>query len=122
MTTTITADDASGTTTPLLVLGYDTARQSRNIVHDLIGGGIAVALIAPRPRSGVLELLYSVEADAWAALALHARETTFTLVDTDVPDVNMSYLLNGTADLGLSLDQDTRKVWVLAVPYQEIVP
>jgi hypothetical protein len=123
MTTTITANDSTGdSTTPELVTGYQTARASRNVVHDLIGGGIAVSLIAPRPRAGQLELLYPLEADGWAALALHARETSFDLVDDDVPDVSMSYVVDGSADLQLTLDDDTRRVWLLAVPYQEVTP
>lgn len=108
----------TGTTSPQLVLGYDTARAGRNIVHDLIGGGIAVALIKPRLRSGRLELLYPVEADAWACLALHGLETTFQLTDTDVPAIGMRYVLDG--EIELRLDEQTQAVWIVTVPYQEV--
>lgn len=121
MSATITANDTTGDqTTPTLILGYESDRESRNIIHDLIGGGIAVSLIAPRPRSGTITLFYPTEADAFAALELHSRETTFTLVDTDVPAVGMTYVLDGSVTI--ALDDTTRVPWTLAVAYQEIEP
>lgn len=120
MTTTITATASTATTTPVVVNGYQTSRQSQNIVHDLISGGIAVALIAPRPRSGTLRLVYETEADAFAALALHEAEDSFTLTDTDVSSVNMTYVLAPGGTLSLALDEETLTVWVLEVPYQEV--
>lgn len=120
MTATITAAGA-GTTTPILVLGYETKREGRNIVHDLLGGGIAVALVAPRPRSGALELLYESETLAAACVALHSLETTFTLADTDRPSIAMAYVV-GPGGVGLALDDETREMWIVTVEYQEIEP
>lgn len=119
MTTLITAA-AGGSTSPLLIVGYGTGRPGRNIIHDLIGGGIAAALIAPRPRAGVLELLYDSEASAFAALALHSLETTFTLQSTDRPAVGMHYVIADGAEPRLDLDPETLRMWVHRVPYQEI--
>ncbi len=119
MSTLITASGTGSTTSPELVLGYDTARESRNIVHDLISGDIAVTLIAPRPRSGTLELLYFDEAAAFAGLALHEQETTFTLDDDDSAGVSMTYVVSGSG-IRLTLDDETRDAWVLSVGYQEV--
>lgn len=116
--TTITRVSDSATSSPDLVLGYATTRRSRNVIHDLIGGGIAVTLVATAPRSGTLELFYIDEAAAWAALELHTLADTFTLADTDRPDVGMTYVLSG--DVGLSLDEQTRDHWVVTVDYQEV--
>lgn len=118
MTTTITATSTEATTIPLLVLGYQTAYEGRNIVHDMLGGGIAVALIAPRPRSGALELLYESEADAWAAVAMHRTETTFTLTDTDHDEIGMTYVLAG--GVSAALEDQTRDLWIVTVSYQEV--
>lgn len=119
MVSLITANDGTtNTTSPLVVLGYQTARESQNIVHDLIGGGIAVTLIRPRPRKGTLELGYLLEADAAAALALHARETTFTLTDSDRASVTMTYVVDGS--ISLELFDETRDRWVVSVDYQEV--
>jgi hypothetical protein len=119
MTTTITAA-SGGSTSPLLILGYGTGRPGRNIIHDLIGGGIAAVLIAPRPRAGTLELLYESEAEAFAALDLHCSETTFTLTSTDRPAVDMTYVIADGSEPRLDLDPETLRMWVHRVPYQEI--
>ena len=48
MTAIITAADGSGTTTPISILSpWESTRASRNVVHDLTGGGIAVSLVSP---------------------------------------------------------------------------
>ncbi|WP_433586364.1 hypothetical protein [Microbacterium hydrocarbonoxydans] len=119
MASLITVNDGTGaTSSPALVLGYKTSRQSQNIVHDIIGGGIAVTLIRPRPRAGTLELFYLTEAAAFDALAKHARESTFTLTDTERPSVNMTYATEGAIDL--ALDDQGRKRWIVSVGYQEV--
>jgi len=119
MASLITVNDGSSDTiSPVLVLGYETERESQNIVHDIIGGGIGVTLIRPRPRSGTLNLLFTEEADAKDALDTLSRETTFTLSDTDRSTIAMTFVANGR--IGLVLDSETRDTWEVAVDYQEV--
>jgi hypothetical protein len=121
MTATIAATDGSGTTTPMMVLSpWETRRTSRNTVHNLTGGGIAVSLVAPQPRSGTMSLLYPDEASAFACLELHAHETAFTLTETDRPHVSMTYVLDG--DASVELDPATRELFTVTISYQEVVP
>ena len=123
MSVTITA--SAGTpafTTPAMVLGYETARESGNRVHTLIDGAIAVVLTPAKPRQGTLRLFYPAEADAFEALALHARAATFTLVGTDRTPVHMSYVVADGGRVALELDDTTRNAFVVAVDYQELVP
>ncbi len=120
MTATITATATDETVNPDLILGYITYRNSRNVVHDLLDGGIGVVFTAPRPRSGTLELLFEDETAAFEALALHEQESTFVLSSTERDVVDMTYVL-GEGQLGLSLDDQTRTAWVLSVPYQEVI-
>lgn len=118
MSTIITAEGISAFTEPIMVTGYEATRQGRNTTTDLIGGGILVALRAPRPRSGTLELLYDDEAAAFAAVELHATETTFTLTDTARDGVGMTYTA-GTSRI--SLEDQTRAVWLVSVEFQEVI-
>lgn len=119
MASLITVNDGtSDTISPVLVLGYETERESQNIVHDIIGGGIGVTLIRPRPRSGTLGLLFSAESDAKDALDAFARETSFTLSDTDRSTVAMTFVTAGK--VALSLDETTRDNWEVSVDYQEV--
>lgn len=120
MVNTITVYSTGAVITPDLVLGYETARSSRNIVHQIIGGGIAVSVIAPNPRSGVLSLFFSSETSAFAALNQHATETTFSLVSTDRTPINMTYVVDG--DVSLALEDGTRNLWIVDVGYQEVIP
>lgn len=119
MTATISAGDGSGTTSPITVLSpYAAAYASRNVIHDLIGGGIAVSLVQPRPRSGILSLLYGTEADAIAGAQLHRAETTFTLTEDEPASISMSYVIDG--DVEVALDDETLTVWIVSVGFQEV--
>lgn len=115
---TFTADNAAGATTPELVLGYAGTRESRNIVHSLISGGVAVSLIAPAGRSGEFQLLYETEADAFDALDLFAEETSFTITGGEIPAVEFTFVV--TDSTMVELDDDTRAVWVVTLGYQEV--
>jgi hypothetical protein len=118
MSATITATNGAGTTAPITVLSpWSTAWRGRNVIHDLIGGDIAVALVAPRPRAGSMELLYTDEAEAFACAQLHREETTFALSETERPYVSMVYVVDG--EVTVSLDAATLDAWVVRIGYQE---
>lgn len=118
MSNVITRTSDSATTTPVLVVGYRTERQSRNVVHNLIGGDIAVTLVDPRPRSGELVLLYDNETDAWAGYNLHGAAAVFTLASDEVASVDMAYVIDGT--VAIALDDQSQAVWLVTVGYQEV--
>ena len=116
--TTITA--ATGpTTTPILVNGYQARIEFGTIVQRVLGGGIAVGLVDPDPRSGDLELLYANETDADACVQMHRVKTTFTLTDDDLSTIGMVYVVTG---LSPALENETRQLWTVRVSYQEIIP
>ena len=119
MTALITATTGGATTSPLLVLGYEATAESQNVVHQLIGGGIAVTLAEANPRTGTLHLLYADEALAFACLALHRAATTFTLTGTSRTPLHMMYAVNGRVGLTLA---ENRKHWTVTVVFQEVLP
>ncbi|HWO51561.1 MAG TPA: hypothetical protein VNN23_08190 [Ornithinibacter sp.] len=121
MTSTISAGNGTGTTTPLTVLSpYSASWASRNVIHALIGGGIAVSLVTPDPRRGVLELLYGTAAEAYQAIALHREETAFTLIEDDPSHISMTYVVDG--ELSVRLDPETLILWIASIGFQEVVP
>ena len=121
MTTTITASTGTPTTsTPTLVLGYETTRAGANITHELISGDLAVVLRPGRLRSGTLRLFYPSESAAFGAMDMHARRATFTLNDTDRAPVNMTYVVTDGGRVALTLDDETRTVWTVMVDFQEV--
>lgn len=121
MTTVITASTGSpSTTTPTLVLGYEAARASGNRVHSLIGGGVAAVLALGNPRKGTLRLFYPSRPAAFEALSMHVRAATFALTDTDLGQVEMTYVLAEGGSTSIALDDVTRNAWVVSVDFQEV--
>jgi hypothetical protein len=109
-----------GTTiTPLLVTGYDTSRDSANIVHWIIGREDPdVTLRRAKLRRGTLNMLFATEAQAASCENVHTDPEVFVFADTDLPSIGMRYVVNGPITRGL--DPETRELWLVTVAYQEI--
>lgn len=110
-------------TAPELVLGWSHTNTAPSIFQDIIGGGVAVTAGRPRPRSGTLRLFYMVESSAVLALQMFLGGGTFAVADLAEPGSwkEMLFVL-GEAGCQLTLDELTRKRWILEVDYQELQP
>jgi len=116
---TITCGESS--VSPTLVLGYRSTRPARNLVHSIIDRADPDVTLKPAGlRTGTMQLFHLTLATALACEALHALEGVCTLEDTDLPELDMSYIAAG--DITLELDPDTRKRWVVSLEYQEVTP
>jgi hypothetical protein len=119
MATTIT--NGVDTITPTLVNGYRSGRPSRNVEHDILDRADPDVSLQPAgTRKGTLELVFDTEADAVAAETLHAGISTWLLGNTDHASVDMAYVLAAGGEVELELD-DTRKAWVVRVPFREVL-
>lgn len=118
MTHTITALNGAGSTSPLAVAGYDTARRSRNVIHDLLDGSIGVSFIKPRGRNSDLVTVYTDRAQAFAAYDLLAEESAFTYVNTELAELSMTFVLDGSLDI--DQDDDDQSIWYVRIGYQEV--
>lgn len=119
MTVTITA--GASTITPELALGYSASTESRNVTHAIIGRADPdVSLAADTLRKGTLELFFATAESAWDAFSVHSTEGIFVLVDTDIPQANMTYARDGA--MRIVLDPQTLRRWLLTVGYQEVAP
>lgn len=119
MTTTITAQDGTADTTiPLVMVGFAPTAESGNIIHNLIAPGtIAVTLAGDYPRSGSFRLVYDNDTDAEVARLLLGRSTWFTVVDTDRPVVDMTFVRAG--QITTAVHDEILNVWEFEVGYQE---
>lgn len=118
MTTTIFA--GATTITPSLVLGYETASESGNRIHQIIGAqDPAVTLGSEGMRSGTLKMIYPTQALAWAARSFLKTSNIFTLASTDETVIGMRFVRDGA--MTIELDEDTLSTWILTIDYHEVV-
>lgn len=117
MPVTITTSTGQ-TLTPELILGYEFGSDTNNVLHKIIDGDPVVTLREAAPRDGDLEFLFVDEAAALNCEKQHKRAATFTLLDTDRPALTMRYFVKDRVEV--ALDDDTRAVWVVKIPFQEL--
>lgn len=118
MSITITGGNAA--TTPLDCLTAEQRRPARTLVHEPIGRADApdYTLRPAGLRTGTLELFYAVEADAYAAEAMHRAPAAFTYTDTVTPAKNMRYVV---ADGDLAVRREVPYArWIVSVPFKEV--
>jgi hypothetical protein len=109
----------SGSSTPALVLGWESRQESRNIVHPIVGiSNPDVTLRPANLRTGTLHLFYMDEASAESIRAAHTAGVVFSLSSDDVDSIDMSYVVDG--EIGTRLDDQTRIRWIVDVDFQEV--
>lgn len=106
--------------TPILVTGYDAAQDTRTIRHDIIGRASADYSLNPAgPRTGTLEMLFDREDVAEQARVAHMQVAIWSLYDPDRWTLPRAYVVQG-GQLGHVLEDSTRNVWLIRVPYAEV--
>jgi hypothetical protein len=104
----------------LLVEGYDVAVPSRNIVRSQMeSADVTIIYRAPEARKGTLILLFGTAAAAHTAAALLVTGFTFTLT-ADETAATMTFAVP-EGDLRPELDRETRRYWLLQVPFHEVI-
>jgi hypothetical protein len=120
MSTVITS--GSETIEPTIIDGYSSGRESRNIVHPILGRSEPDVTLRPANlRTGTLTLGFegpTSEIDSLEAETLHATGGVFAVVSTDRGTVEMSYVVNG--QISRTLEDETRDAWLVTVDYQEV--
>lgn len=118
--TTIT--HAGGVIIPTIQDGYSASIPMRTLVHDILGRRDSDVTFRPAGmRAGTLPLVFADRSAAWAAAGILARGEVFTLTDPDVPEIGMAFVV-ADGDLQPQLDDETRDVWLLDVPFREVLP
>lgn len=118
MSTTVT--DGSTTISPILRLDRSNVYETRNKVHELLAGGVAVTFGGQPLRSGTLSLLFASETAAQACLQMHLNGYVMQVADTSAPTLDMTYVVAG--NLGAEKVEDTTDAWLVNVDVQEVQP
>ena len=122
MSTSIT--HSSGTITPELINGYQASRTTRSIVHDILNRSSPdITLRAAGLRRGQFRCLFREQADALTAYAALSIPQVLTIADPEVPAINMTFVVGPDGeDLDIELDDETRDLWWIVVPFVEVTP
>lgn len=122
MVTTQILAGAAGSIAPQIVLGVDTEREARNIVHPILGSALSDVSLRPASlRKGILTLGFfgpTADADSLSALDIHAGGNVLTLVSIDRPSSGMTYVCTGR--VSRQLEDQTRDAWIVTVEYEEV--
>lgn len=110
------------TITPELVDGFEASRPAGNIVHDIMDRSDPdVTLRAAGLRRGAFKCLFPDQTVALAAYAEISEPQLFQIIDPDVPAIGMTFIVGPAgSDIRLTLDDETRSVWWLEVPFVEV--
>lgn len=115
-----TISDGSTTITPTLRLNASDSYASRNIVHELLGGGVAITFGGEPKRTGTLDLYFNSETSANTAYAFLKNGYVFQLADTDAPTLNMNFVIAG--NISREWNTDTLNSWLISFDFQEVQP
>jgi len=115
----ITISDGTDTFSPILVTGYESASETRNIAHTIIGRPDPdYYLGGESSRTGTLSFMLPSSAALDVAAAILAGASVFTLVDSVVPEVDMTFVRDGSMRRRRGR---TRGSWMLEVGFREVV-
>lgn len=113
---------SGGKIAPEVVNGFEASRSARSLVHTILGRPDPDITFRPAGlRKGTLSLVFANGAAAASAEAALVVPRVFTLVDADVPNVGMSFVV-AEGDVESALDLDTQTVWIVRVPFHEVTP
>jgi hypothetical protein len=114
-----TISNGTVTITPLAVNGYESARESANVIHQIVGTTTpSVTLRGTGLRHGTLECHMGADrslTSTFEAVLSFASVLTFT--STIQPALNMQFVVTDSVEVSLD---DTRSNWIVRFGYQEI--
>lgn len=115
-----TITDGITTITPTVRLNAADSYASRNIVHELLGGGVAITFGGEPKRNGTLDLYFNNEANANTAYQFLKDGYVFQLADVDAPTTDMNFVISGS--ITRAWDGETFNSWLISFDFQEVQP
>lgn len=114
----ITSD--AGSFSPLLRLNADQSVESRNVIHQLIGGGVAVTFGEDSLSTTTLEMLFTSEAAANTAYTQLRTGHVFEMTDYSKTTTSGYFVVAGNIQRAYEIESgDT---WTITVDVQEVIP
>lgn len=115
---TITSD--VGTFSPLLRMSAAETIGSRNQIHELLGGGVAVTFGGDTLSTGTLEMLFTTEAACLDAYTQLNTGHIFQLTDSSKTSTSMYFVISGNVTRTFEIESDD--TWTVTADFQQVVP
>lgn len=109
-----------GSFSPLLRMSASATIASRNIVHELIGGGVAVTFGGDAKATSTLEMLFTSEADSLDAYTQLNTGHIFELTDYSKTSTSTYFVVSG--GITRTYVPDTEDTWTISADIQEVTP
>lgn len=122
MSTTITRGNV--VITPTAVTSVRSERESRNVVHSIIGRDADDVTLRPAGlRTGTLELVWhstnTAETDSEAAELAHAEGGVFTIVAPERASLSFTYVTDQSGRITRELNAELGS-WTVRIDYREV--
>lgn len=109
-----------GSFSPLLRITASQTISSRNIIHELLGGGVAVTFGGDSPATSTLDMVFSSEADSLDAYTQLNTGHIFELTDYSKTSTSMFFVVAGNLTREYVIESED--TWVISVDIQEVTP
>jgi hypothetical protein len=109
-----------GSFSPYLRINAEETINSRNIIHELLGGGVSVTFGGNAKSTSSLEMLFTSEADALDAYTQLNEGHIFELEDYSKTSTSMYFVVSGSINRQyLTESEDT---WIVTCDIQQVEP
>ena len=118
---TIYIGDADGTyeETPLLLVGWESTRESQNVLHTIVGSEVVETTLREAGlRSGEFTLLCDSYGMAQGIEYICSQAKELYLMDDEYPYISMDFVVSGS--ITVAVDEDSRTLWTVTIDFQEI--
>lgn len=109
-----------GSFSPLLRTTATETVASRNQIHELLGGGVAVTFGANTLATTTLEMVFTSQASALDAFTKLTTGHVFLL--TDYSKTSTSLYFSVVGDVTREYLTETNDTWLISCDIQEVVP
>ena len=109
-----------GSFSPYLRLSAQQTIDSRNVIHPLLGGGVAVTFGGDSLATTTLELLFTSEADSLEAYTQLNEGHIFELTDYSKTSTSTYFVVAGSIERQYLTE--TEDTWLINVDIQEVTP
>lgn len=114
----ITSD--AGSFSPLMRISAEETIASRNVIHELLGGGVAVTFGSDSLATSTLEMVFDSEASCLEAYTQLNTGHVFELTDYSKTSTSMFFVVSGSMQREFIIESSD--TWTLTVDIQQVEP